>query len=62
MARKFNIELKDFRNLINHYGAQNIVNSVSTKSLYKKDDKVNTKTDMIKEAQKLLLTWYVEDE
>ena len=62
VARKFNIELKDFRNLINHYGAQNIVNSVSTKSLYKKDDKVNTKTDMIKEAQKLLLTWYVEDE
>ena len=62
VARKFNIELKDFKNLINHYGAQNIVNSENTKTLYKKDDKVSTKTDMIKEAQKLLLTWYVDDE
>ena len=62
VAKKFNIEFNDFRKLINHYGAQNIVNSQSTKTLYKKDDKLSTKTDSIKEAQKLLLTWYVDDE
>ena len=62
VARKYNIEFKNFKNLINHYGARNIVKSEKTNNFYKKDDKINAKTDMIKEAQKLLLTWFVEDE
>ena len=62
VARKYNIELKNFQKLINHFGAQNIVKSDSANNLRKKDDKISTKTDTIKEAQKLLLTWFVEDE
>ncbi|MBE5934227.1 MAG: DNA primase [Lachnospiraceae bacterium] len=62
IARKYNIELKNFQKLINYYGAQNIVKSESINNFSKKDDKVNAKTDMIKEAQKLLLTWFVEEQ
>jgi DNA primase len=62
IARKYNIELKNFMKLINYYGAQNIVKSESINNFSKKDDKLNAKTDMIKEAQKLLLTWFVEDQ
>ena len=62
IARKYNIELKNFQKLINYYGAQNIVGSENVNNFSKKDDKINAKTDMIKEAQKLLLTWFVEDQ
>jgi DNA primase len=62
VSRKYNIEFKNFQKLINHYGARNIVKPENANNFSKKDDKINAKPDMIKEAQKLLLTWYVEDE
>ena len=61
IARKYNIDFNNFKKLINQHGARNIVKSENTNNFSKKDDKISAKRDMIKEAQKLLLTWFVED-
>ena len=59
MANRYRIPFEDLRNLVNKYGAQQIV--APQKVVRTQSDKAIKKEEGIAEAQKILLTWLIED-
>ena len=59
MANRYRIPFEDLRNLVNKYGAQQIV--APQKVVRTQSDKAIKKEEGITEAQKILLTWLIED-
>jgi len=63
IAKRYNIDFSNFRKLINHYGAQLLVSDKKIVYDKNKDYKnIASKDTIIKEAQRMLLTWYVEED
>jgi len=63
IAKRYDIDFSNFRKLINHYGAQMIVSDKKIVYDRYKDNKRKVSQDtIIKETQRMLLTWYVEEE
>lgn len=59
MARKYRIAFEDLRKLVNQYGARMV--EVSTTPLRERKDRAAKKEDGIRESQKILLTWLIDD-
>ena len=59
MARKYRIAFEDLRKLVNKYGAQMV--EVPTAVPRERRDQSNKKEDGIRESQKILLTWLIDD-
>ncbi len=61
IAKKYNISFENLRKLVNRYGAQ-LAGSQYVEDSYKEEKKKHRKVeDGIKESQKILLTWLIED-
>ncbi|MDO5291884.1 MAG: DNA primase [bacterium] len=61
VAKKYNISFDNLRKLVNRYGAQ-LAGSKYVEESYNEDKKKYKKQeDGIKESQKILLTWLIED-
>ncbi|MDO5521333.1 MAG: DNA primase [bacterium] len=61
VAKKYNISFDNLRKLVNRYGAQ-LAGSKYVEETYNEDKKKYKKQeDGIKESQKILLTWLIED-
>lgn len=62
VAEKYRIPKNDLEKLVNHYGAQVLVSQENTRVLrQRRDESSHKKEDNIKESQKILLTWLIED-
>ena len=62
IAEKYRIPKNDLEKLVNHYGAQALVSPENTRVQSQRRDEWNhKKEDSIKESQKILLTWLIED-
>lgn len=62
VAEKYRIPKNDLEKLVNHYGAQVLVSPENTRVPRQRRDEGNhKKEDNIKESQKILLTWLIED-
>ena len=59
MARKYKIAFEDLRKLVNQYGARMV--EVPATALRERKDRVGKKEDGIRESQKILLTWLIDD-
>lgn len=62
VAEKYRIPKNDLEKLVNHYGAQALASPENTRVQRQRRDELNhKKEDSIKESQKILLTWLIED-
>lgn len=61
LARKYNIRFEDLRGLVNQYGAKMTVIPGYEPLREKKYPSKQKKEDGMKQAQKILLTWLIED-
>lgn len=66
VATKYGISIKNFKDLVNHYGALMMSGGMQTTKSNHSSDNVNKKEkispeDAVKKSQRLLLTWMVDD-
>lgn len=62
VAEKYRIPKNDLEKLVNHYGAQMLASPENSSSPRQwRDETRHKKEDNIKESQKILLTWLIED-
>lgn len=62
IAEKYRIPKNDLEKLVNHYGAQMLVSPEYARvPRQKREENNHKKEDTIKESQKILLTWLIED-
>lgn len=61
IADKYNIGFDNLRKLVNRYGAQITVNQLETKERSGNTNKSKGREDGMKQSQKLLLTWLIEE-
>ena len=62
IAEKYRIPKNDLEKLVNHYGAQALASPETTRvQRQRRDELIHKKEDSIKESQKILLTWLIED-
>lgn len=62
IAEKYRIPKNDLEKLVNHYGAQMIASpEQASVQRQRREERKHKKEDSIKEAQKILLTWLMED-